>query len=114
MLRLQTRVLLSGLLCGALAIGAVQWLTSLGVSARASSLGGLAVALVVALIAMRLATRPARLALRALHDGVMGFAESDFATRLTLPSPDEVGDLVTVFNRMGAVLREERAELIQR
>lgn len=114
MLRLQTRVLIATLLCGLVAIGTSKALAWLGLSTLTSTLLALAVTLALALIATRVATRPARQALRALHDGVMGFAESDFATRLTLPSPDEVGDLVSVFNRMGAVLREERAELIQR
>lgn len=114
MFSLQTRVLLANLLCGMAAIGTAELLVFIGLSRLAATVTGLAVALACALITMRMATRPARLALRALHDGVMGFAESDFATRLALPSSDEVGDLVTVFNRMGAVLREERAELIQR
>lgn len=114
MFRLETRVLLATL--GVLAITAsTAWLAS-----RTGWGTGLVVAVTVAagliasLGAARLATRPARQALRALHDGVLGFAESDFATRLAPPSRDEVGDLVAVFNRMGSVLREERAELIQR
>ena len=86
----------------------------IGMPALMAAASALAVGLVVGLAAARIATSPARQALRALHDGVTGFAESDFATRLASPSPDEVGDLVSVFNRMGAILREERAELIQR
>jgi nitrogen fixation/metabolism regulation signal transduction histidine kinase len=112
--RLQTRVLLANLLCAGAAVGTGTLLWRLGAAPTIAMSCALAVALALAIAGARLATRPARQALRALHDGVMGFAESDFATRLALPSPDEVGDLVAVFNRMGAVLRDERAELIQR
>ena len=114
MFRLQTRVLIATLSCGLAGMAALETLGWLGLTRLPATLLTLAVVLGLALIATRIATRPARQALRALHDGVMGFAESDFATRLSLPSPDEVGDLVSVFNRMGAVLREERADLIQR
>ncbi len=114
MFRLQTRVLLANVLCAAAATGGAALLWTLGASPLAVVPGTCAVVLVAGIVAARLATAPARQALRALHDGVLGFAESDFATRLSLPSPDEVGDLVSVFNRMGAVLRDERAELIQR
>jgi two-component system nitrogen regulation sensor histidine kinase NtrY len=113
-LRLQTRVLIAIVACllATLAIAGGLWRAGFApaiaaaIAVAAGSLG--------AIVGARLATAPARQALRALHDGVMGFAESDFATRLAMPSPDEMGDLVAVFNRMGAVLREERAELIQR
>lgn len=114
MFRLQTRVVLANLLCGTAAVVGGAGLVHLGVGSAWAVVGALAIGLLLALVAARVATSPARQALRALHDGVMGFAESDFATRLAAPSPDEVGDLVAVFNRMGAVLREERAELIQR
>jgi len=112
--RLQTRVLLAIVACvtATLTVAAIcvrSGLPPVATVAAAATVGGM-----LALIAARIATAPARLALRALHDGVMGFAESDFATRLTQPSPDEVGELVAVFNRMGTVLRDERAELIQR
>ncbi len=114
MLRLQTRVLLAILACvlGTAVVAAV--LLRAGLTVPLATAIALAVGSGAAIVAARMATTPARQALRALHDGVMGFAESDFATRLALPSSDEVGDLVTVFNRMGTVLRDERAELIQR
>ncbi len=114
MVRLQTRVAVACLACGAATAtsGFATWQS--GLSPMMATALVAVVTLGVALVAARLATTPARRALRALHDGVMGFAESDFATRLTRPSSDEIGDLVTVFNRMGAVLRDERAELIQR
>jgi len=112
--RLQTRVLLGNVVCACLVLATGAGLLRIGTSAWTAAAAALVVGLVVGLLAARIATSPARRALRALHDGVSGFAESDFATRLASPSPDEVGDLVTVFNRMGAILREERAELIQR
>ena len=114
MFRLETRVLLATLCVIAITAATtwMAWRMALGPGEITGATA--AVALVASLLAARTATRPARLALRALHDGVLGFAESDFATRLAPPSRDEVGDLVAVFNRMGSVLREERAELIQR
>ncbi len=114
MLRLQTRVLLAILACvlGTAAVAAL--LLRAGLTVPLAAAIALAVGSGAAIVAARMATTPARQALRALHDGVTGFAESDFATRLALPSSDEVGDLVAVFNRMGTVLRDERAELIQR
>lgn len=114
MVRLQTRVLIATACCAAVTAAAAWLALRLGASAFAATMSALAAGLLLAPLVTRLATRPARQALRALHDGVMGFAESDFATRLAMPSPDEVGDLVAVFNRMGKVLRDERAELIQR
>ena len=114
MFRLQTRVLLACLACAAAATVIAMLLTRAGWSPLIAAACAAAVALLLAPVTARVATSPARRALRALHDGVTGFAESDFATRLALPSPDEVGDLVAVFNRMGTILREERGELIQR
>ncbi|BCS31628.1 hypothetical protein TBR22_A08300 [Luteitalea sp. TBR-22] len=114
MFRLQTRVLIANVVCGAVTLASGALMLEAGMSGVAAIAVALVLGLVVALVGARVAPAPARRALRALHDGVMGFAESDFATRIAAPSPDEVGDLVAVFNRMGAVLRAERAELIQR
>lgn len=111
---LQARVLLA---CGAAVTAA---LTSSGVMMRLGAASdvalaaGAAVGLVIGGLATRRALRPARHALQALHDGVVGFAESDFGTRLASTTSDELGDLVAVFNRMGDVLRRERASLVQR
>lgn len=114
MFRLHTRVLLANLACALVAAGMLGALRATGAGWGVAAAAATVAAAVAALTAAAMATSPARHALRALHDGVMGFAESDFATRLAMPSPDEVGDLVEVFNRMGAVLRQERADLIQR
>lgn len=114
MFRLQTRVVLANLACVCAVLATGAGLLYGGVPAWLAAVSALLIGLVAGLATARIATSPARRALRALHDGVTGFAESDFATRLASPSPDEVGDLVSVFNRMGAILREERAELIQR
>jgi two-component system nitrogen regulation sensor histidine kinase NtrY len=101
---------LSAVAGSAVAVGAVAAGLPLGWAAGAGLGGGVLVAVALA----RHAMRPARQALRALHDGVAGFAESDFATRLAAPTSDELGDLVTLFNRMGDVLRRERSSLAQR
>ena len=114
MFRLQTRVALANLVCAAAAVAAGLLVHALGGTTALAALAAGGTAAIVALAGARMSTAPARRALRALHDGVVGFSESDFGTRLALPSHDEVGDLVAVFNRMGTVLRHERADLIQR
>lgn len=114
MFRLHTRVLVANVACAGIAVGSWILARAAGLPPWTAAVVSLALAVMAAAGGAALATAPARRALRALHDGVMGFAESDFTTRLAAPWPDEVGDLVAVFNRMGAVLRHERAELIQR
>jgi nitrogen fixation/metabolism regulation signal transduction histidine kinase len=60
------------------------------------------------------AWRPAGDALRGIADGVRGFQENDFGFRLAEGRDDEVGELTSLFNRMGDVLRTERRETFER
>ncbi len=112
---LQMRVLLAAAagVCTAAVITAVSSALS-AFTALAAALLGAGAGLLVASACVRRALRPARLALQALHDGVVSFAENDFGTRLTESRADGLGELIVVFNRMGDVLRRERASLVQR
>ncbi|MDQ6892615.1 MAG: ATP-binding protein [Acidobacteriota bacterium] len=57
---------------------------------------------------------PIHRTLQALADGVRSFQENDFSLRLVSTRADELGDLVTLYNQMGDVLRFERNEIYQR
>jgi two-component system nitrogen regulation sensor histidine kinase NtrY len=57
---------------------------------------------------------PIRRTLEALADGVRSFQENDFSLRLDDSRRDELGELVSLYNRMGEVLRLERNEIYQR
>jgi two-component system nitrogen regulation sensor histidine kinase NtrY len=57
---------------------------------------------------------PASRVLQALRDGVRGFKDHDFSLSLAVDRRDELGELVTLYNAVGDVLREERRNLIQR
>jgi nitrogen fixation/metabolism regulation signal transduction histidine kinase len=52
--------------------------------------------------------------LGALVDGVHGFAEGDFSLRLHVSGDDEITDLVSIYNNIGSVLRQQRNESLQR
>jgi two-component system, NtrC family, nitrogen regulation sensor histidine kinase NtrY len=45
---------------------------------------------------------------------VRGFADDDFSLRLHVTGGDEIADLVTVYNDIGDVLRDQRNESVQR
>lgn len=57
---------------------------------------------------------PVRGTLSALADGVRSFQENDFSLRLAVTRRDELAELVTLYNRMGDVLRVERNDIYQR
>lgn len=57
---------------------------------------------------------PVREILSALADGVRGFQENDFSLRLAVTRRDELAELITLYNRMGDVLRLERNDIYQR
>lgn len=65
-------------------------------------------------ITMRAPLRRIRRNLGALVDGVRGFADDDFSLRLHVTGGDEITDLVTVYNDIGDVLRDQRNESVQR
>lgn len=52
--------------------------------------------------------------LGALVDGVRGFGDGDFSLRLHVTGHDEIADLVTIYNDIGNVLRDQRNDSVQR
>jgi nitrogen fixation/metabolism regulation signal transduction histidine kinase len=55
-----------------------------------------------------------RVNLSALTDGVRGFADGDFSLRLRVTGDDEITDLIAFYNEIGAILRTQRNESLQR
>jgi len=51
---------------------------------------------------------------QALIGGVASLRDSDFSISIAETRRDELGDLVTVYNGLGSILRDERQELFQR
>ena len=65
-------------------------------------------------LAVNVLLRPVRRQLLALRDGVSGLKDGDFSTGIASQRRDEVGELVSVYNDLGDVLRLERQSLFQR
>ena len=58
--------------------------------------------------------RPLRTTLRAVADGVSSLRDNDFSISIAGGGRDELGELVTAYNSLGGILREERQDLFQR
>lgn len=86
-------------------------------SARMSFVFGgglLLLGLLVTIVTMRAPLQRLGNNLGALVDGVRGFADGDFSLRLHVTGRDEISELVTVYNDIGDVLRQQRNESVQR
>ncbi len=57
---------------------------------------------------------PVRSTLEAVTDGVRSFHENDFGLRVAEARTDELGELVSLYNRMADALKLERNEIYQR
>src|SRR3954462_4283920 len=57
---------------------------------------------------------PATRVLGGLRDGGQGYRDHDFSLNLAVDRRDELGELVSLYNAVGDVLRDERSALIQR
>ena len=68
---------------------------------------------VIAVVSRRFA-RPLRRTLRALTDGISSLRDNDFSVSIASRRRDELGELVTAYNSLGGILREERQDLFQR
>ncbi len=113
-LGLLTRVVLAILAVGSASAGTTLVLARLG-------LRDLVVTLLVASLLATAGTAVAWAAcgsmaasLRALHDGLLSFAEQDFSVRLRAGRSDAVGAITERFNQLGQVLRAERSDLYQK
>jgi nitrogen fixation/metabolism regulation signal transduction histidine kinase len=56
---------------------------------------------------------PIRRVVQGVSDGIRSFRDRDFGIRLAYRRNDELGDLVGLYNSVGAVLQEERRSLTQ-
>ena len=68
----------------------------------------------LAVFAARVILRPVLAMLRALGGTVISYRDGDFSFGLHWNRNDEMGDLVAAHNALGAVLREQRLDLVQR
>lgn len=77
---------------------------------------GIAAAVMVplAIISALAYLRPMLAVLRALGGTVHSYRDGDYAFGIHWPRRDELGDLVEAHNALGAVLRDQRLELVQR
>jgi nitrogen fixation/metabolism regulation signal transduction histidine kinase len=68
----------------------------------------------VAIVAARAQLRPLLAMLRALGGTVISYRDGDYSFGLHWQRNDEIADLVDAHNALGAVLREQRLDLVQR
>ena len=74
-----------------------------------------AVAVIVAgTVAALVTTRGRAARVRALRDGLLSFTEGDFGVRITTGPPDDLGEVLQRYNRLGDVLRAERSDVFQK
>ncbi|HKF43821.1 MAG TPA: ATP-binding protein [Thermoanaerobaculia bacterium] len=117
---MKTRLSLSGrfaLFAGIAMLAAAAtaaWASSLGWPPVSVFLSGLLVGAPLAAWMVSRAFRPVRNTLRTLTDGVRSFHENDFGLRIADGHGDELGELVSLYNRLGDALRRERNEIYQR
>ncbi|WP_078084576.1 sensor histidine kinase [Microbulbifer mangrovi] len=76
--------------------------------------GGLLLAVVCALILIRPLTRKLNRALTSLEGGLLNFRDGDFSISLALDRNDQLGELASLYNEVGEILRRERAHIHQR
>ena len=96
------------------AAAASAWTAALGWPAFSVFLSGLAVGIPLAAWMVARAFRPVRNTLKTLTDGVRSFHENDFGLRIAGGHGGELGELVSLYNRLGDALRRERNEIYQR
>ncbi len=75
---------------------------------------GLGVALGLVVVLARAFLEPLTRTLLGLSDGIRSFQDRDFSVRLAATRQDELGELVRLYNRVGDILGEERAQIRQR
>ena len=73
-----------------------------------------AIAIPLGLWAIRTFMAPVNRLLQALIGGVSSLRDNDFSISIAETRRDELGDLVRMYNELGAALRDERQDLFQR
>jgi two-component system nitrogen regulation sensor histidine kinase NtrY len=87
---------------------------AIGWPAASVFLSGLFVGIPLAAWTLSVALSPVRETLSAVTDGVRSFQENDFGVRIRADREDELGELVSLYNKLGDALRRERNEIYQR
>lgn len=80
----------------------------------AGALAGLTVGLVGGVVAVRLTLAPVLSMFRALAGTALSYRDGDYSFGLAWPVRDELGALVDAHNAIGAALREQQLDLVQR
>lgn len=105
------------LFCGALVGAATPSVALLAYYFEDLRIGAaIALALLVpaAILLSRRFARPMRRTLSALADGITSLKDSDFSVSIASRREDELGELIRAYNGLGATLRDERQDLLQR
>ncbi len=118
-MRLKRRSIAGWLAAASLGVAALAVATALGLQAlagdwRLSAAGALLLAVLASLWVMRRLARPALSLFRSLAGTTLSYRDGDFSFGLRWRHDDELGDLVSAHNELGAVLREQRLALVQR
>lgn len=110
----EARLALAAGFCVAIAVALLAALSAAGAPLFLAALLALAAGLLAAALAAVWLWRPFGAALGGIADGVRGYEDNDFGFRLAATGDREIDDLVTLYNRMGDVLRGKRNEIYQR
>ncbi len=114
MIKIRTRLTLYVLLATAIA-AAVGWFMHGHPLWSGVLLGAVGLTALLNLVLSRmLVVEPATAILRAVSDGLLSFSEREYGMRLAVQRPDELGELVRRFNKLGEVLRTEHSDRYQR
>ena len=92
----------------------VSWLSVFLDNVFLASFISVTIVVPVTLIIVHSYMAPLNRVLSALNDGFQNFLDNDFSVSIAKTRDDELGDLVQVYNKVGAVLRDERIHLYQR
>lgn len=98
------------LMFGLVALGAYYFTGHALVSVMLAAL----VAFLLALWAIRVFMQPLKRVLQALSGGMASLQDNDFSISIAETRNDELGDVVTAYNQLGGMLRDERQDLFQR
>jgi two-component system nitrogen regulation sensor histidine kinase NtrY len=113
-IKIRTRLSMYVVLATAIAAG-VGWCMHEHPLWSAAFLGAATLSALLNIVLSRmLVVDPATAVIRAVSDGMLSFSEREYGMRLTVQRPDELGELVRRFNRLGEVLRTEHNDRYQR
>jgi two-component system nitrogen regulation sensor histidine kinase NtrY len=113
-IKIRTRLTFYVLLATTIA-GAVGWCMRGRPLWSGAFLGAAALtALLNVVLSRMMVVDPATAIIRAVSDGLLSFSEREYGVRLAVQRPDELGELVRRFNKLGEVLRTEHNDRYQR